>query len=384
MRCSGNFMLQIASPLVPTVAARKITSSASASSTLVRERSATSEHQDQGDELSASTISDKSSSDIQDHLTKQREAFDAASSFFSSDQAWPPEVVPILQWIAKRALMETISSSKAQSKIQDADVCSDDDDDGNVDNRLKILDVGCGAGALFQHYIDAANDLGVQLDITAIDLSPKMIQFATENAQKISQSSTTGNHTIACITGDFVQQIMGVDLCHPTLSGFDTGIQNEATCRYRGAFDTVVINACYGNFYDANSANIAAATCLKNSEVFIIAHPLGSEFVAKLNRESPSTVPGKLPTKHELLSSSDGKLMQFQPSELISYADEAKIEGDTTKTVYYASMQTLPHCKLRNIILYVYEEQSTRGMDGVVKSLDFQLPIYHHHSSPMH
>ena len=65
--------------------------------------------------------------------------------FLNTEDAIPPEVVPILQWLTKKALSETITSRVKE------------DDDSDATAVLKILDVGCGTGALFPFYLNAAN-----------------------------------------------------------------------------------------------------------------------------------------------------------------------------------------------------------------------------------
>ena len=88
----------------------------------------------------------------------------------------------------------------------------------------------------------------------------------------------------------------------------------------------------------------AAATCLKNDGVFVIGHPLGAEFVEKLGKENPSTVPRRLPGREAL-----DDMLQFQPMEVLDYVEEDVIENEST-TLYFASSRKKPHRMLREVL----------------------------------
>ncbi len=178
---------------------------------------------------------------IHDHLKHQQECFDKMSDFFNSDEATPPDVVPVVSFLVKNALKDVLSFKDPDGE---PDENKDDDDDADQSKkRLAILDVGCGTGALFSTYLEAADELGVGLDITGLDLSPKMIHFATQNAKALIDASSS-SHVINCKEGDLIQQTLGVELCKEVLTGFDHGVVNDATSNYRGKFDAVMINAC--------------------------------------------------------------------------------------------------------------------------------------------
>ena len=159
---------------------------------------------------------------VQDYLKHQREVFDDMSEFFNSDEATPPEVEPILFYLVKKTLAQTI--------------------EGKEEKKVSLLDVGCGTGALFPWYLKAADELGIELDIKGLDLSPKMTMHANENGKKLIGDG--GKHSIQCETGDFVEKVMGIDFCEKSLIGFDSGVTNDDTSVYRGVFDAVMINAC--------------------------------------------------------------------------------------------------------------------------------------------
>lgn len=176
------------------------------------------------------TVGEKSESrsqNIKDHLEHQKEVFDEMSSFFNSEDATPEEVKPVLHFLVKQAL--------SQMK-------------GERSGSFDVLDVGCGTGALFPYYLEAADELDIELNIVGLDLSQKMIDCANEKVKNLL--SDNSKHSIRCEVGDYVSKIMGVDLCKDTMSGFENGVINENTEAFRENFDGVVINACFGNFLD--------------------------------------------------------------------------------------------------------------------------------------
>ena len=76
-----------------------------------------------------------------------------------------------------------------------------------------ILIIGCGSGALFPFYLEAANQENIRLEITGLDLSPKMIEKARIHSETILDD-IGGQHAFQFASGDFVQLVMGeVRLC---------------------------------------------------------------------------------------------------------------------------------------------------------------------------
>jgi len=269
---------------------------------------------------------------IEDHLSHQKNVFDDMSSFFNSEEATPDEVKPILRYLVKKTLnqMKTAKEDEGESKT------------------FTLLDIGCGTGALFPYYLEAANELSIELSIVGLDLSTKMVDCANDNAiEIIAHSDNTSKHSIRCEAGDFVKTVMGVDYCEKTLTGFDNGVINESTENFREKFDAVVINACFGNFLNQDSVIMAAASSLKSGGLFVISHPLGHDFVDKLRKENPSTVPNALPTEAEL-----EYLLQFQQFDKMDFIEKAKVVDDAKddSTLYYASCQKVPHRILREVV----------------------------------
>uniref|UniRef100_A0A7S3Q9G1 riboflavin kinase n=1 Tax=Chaetoceros debilis TaxID=122233 RepID=A0A7S3Q9G1_9STRA len=271
--------------------------------------------------------SESGEQNIKEHLEHQKEVFDEMSSFFNSEDATPEEVKPVLQYLAKQALYQMKGESERSS--------------GSFD----VLDVGCGTGALFPYYLEAADELEMKLNIVGLDLSQKMIDCANDNVKNLL--SDDSKHSIRCEVGDYVSKIMGVNLCKETMSGFENGVINEDTETFRESFDGVVINACFGNFLDQDSVVTAAANSLKEDGCFIISHPLGAGFVEKLKSENPSTVPNLLPSQTEF-----DELLQFQPLRRENFMEEAQLSenAESATALYFASAKKIPHLLTREVL----------------------------------
>jgi hypothetical protein len=182
---------------------------------------------------------------VEKHLDQQQKVFDEMSQFFDSEEATPPEVEPVLDYLVKKALVQCIENKEQQ------DDNDDDEKEGEeqVMKRVKIMDVACGTGALFPSYIKAAEELGIVLDIRGIDLSPQMTKFAIQNGQRLVEK-LNGRHSVECYdAGDFVQLVMGMNQCEESVIGFDYGCVKGKE-DVREMFDVCVMNACFGNFLD--------------------------------------------------------------------------------------------------------------------------------------
>lgn len=260
--------------------------------------------------------------DAETHLNHQREVFDEMSAFFDSPEATPEDVRPSLRYIVQRALRQMVG--------------------GRDGGRFRVLDVGCGTGALFPFYVEAADGMGIELDIVGLDLSEKMAECANVNARRMTEES--GKHSVRCRVGDFVETVMGEKVCKESFVGFGGKGMDED---FDETFDAVVINACFGNFIDPNSVVTAAATSLKNDGVFVISHPLGSDFVQKLHDDKPSMVPNLLPTEYQ-----QEVLERYQPLTTIARADNND-NADNKEGVtipYFASFKKVPCRTLRDFV----------------------------------
>jgi 2-polyprenyl-3-methyl-5-hydroxy-6-metoxy-1,4-benzoquinol methylase len=210
------------------------------------------------------------------HLQRQEEVFDNLSDFFNSDDATPEDVKPLLSFIIQKALSDMIQCSSGSS---------DDHDDDNDDQKpiYHVLDVGCGVGALFPFYVQEADKLGIRLHVTGIDLSSKMITCAKENANALLEGKEVEgekHHLFAFENKDFVQFALGDDDDDDGGDGGDggnkydeqdrvlalyQGISNEQSDKQRGQYDAVVINACFGNFYNPGTV----WSCVWSTHTFV-------------------------------------------------------------------------------------------------------------------
>ena len=142
----------------------------------------------------------------------------------------------------------------------------------------RVLDVGTGTGVLIpyiKHY-------GVRT-IVGCDLSPTMLDEARRQ--------------------------------HPDVS-FWCGDVVDLPDRY-GSFDTVFLNAMFGNVWDQSAALRRVAALLVASGRICISHPLGSRFVADLHHDDPRRTPHLLPDRNrlrELTATLELKTLYFEDS----------------------------------------------------------------------
>ena len=292
---------------------------------------------------------------LSEHLVHQRDTFDSMADFFDSEEATPDDVRPILQSLVGRSLArmwECQDSAEPTSPNGDGD---DDVDDASADesNEYHILDVGCGVGALFPYYVEAADAMDIRLKVTGVDLSPQMTALAKSNADDLvaveqeeedggGEEAALPRHTFDVVTGDFVEMVLGTDY-YDLNDG--VGHENEDTNQYRSMYDAVVVNACYGNFYDEDALLAACAQSLKPKGVACITHPLGAGFVHKLHEESPDTVPNVLPPSQDAFD----MLCFTQALNPIEFV-EGIGAGEGQGGGYFACAKKTPHKALSKIL----------------------------------
>lgn len=290
---------------------------------------------------------------LSDHLAHQRDTFDSLADFFDSEEATPDDVRPILQSLVGRSLARML---ECQDSIED----DDEEDDGDADktstsSEYHILDIGCGVGALFPYYVEAADAMDIRLKVTGIDLSPKMTALAKSNADDLmavekeedengEAEAAVPRHTFDVMTGDFVELLLGADY-YELNDG--VGSENDDTNKYRSMYDAVVVNACYGNFYDEDALLAACAQSLKPSGVACITHPLGAGFVEKLHGETPDTVPNVLPPTKDAFDD----LCFTQALNPIEFVENIGA-GDEQDGGYFACAVKTPHKALSNILKF--------------------------------
>ena len=84
-----------------------------------------------------------------------------------------------------------------------------------------------------------------------------------------------------------------------------------------GLFDVVFVNAVFGNLWDQRAALSRINEVLKQGGRICISHPLGSRYVAELQRSDPRRTPHTLPDPEDLLG-----MIYHLSLQLTHYEDE--------------------------------------------------------------
>jgi riboflavin kinase len=189
----------------------------------------------------------------EDHLIHQAGVFDEISDWFADrEKEVPPELEPIYQSMAEEILSSFAPKEEGSSSCH-------------------ILDVACGTGVLWEFLINEANKASLDLTITGVDLSPAMVNYASERAMELSSGlGDDSAHEISVVESDVILYCQNL---------------KEST-----SFDGVILNACFGNFFEPRRVLEA----LPGKKV-CISHPLGAAFVKELHLKDPKTVPNLLP-----------------------------------------------------------------------------------------
>jgi riboflavin kinase len=107
---------------------------------------------------------------------------------------------------------------------------------------------------------------------------------------------------------------------------------NTATTSSSSSFDGVILNACFGNFWDPRQVLEAVP-----GRTICISHPLGASFIQELHSKDPKTVPHLLPeTTMQVLNWTHGL-------PLVLLSDLATM----TPTPYY--LTTLQKCRAKGL-----------------------------------
>jgi riboflavin kinase len=93
----------------------------------------------------------------------------------------------------------------------------------------------------------------------------------------------------------------------------------------------------------------AAVECLRPNGILVIIHPLGAEFVRKLNEEDPDSVPHHLPTILDFR-----KLARAQPLLVLDFIEDIDLLNIHREVqnfaLYYASARKTPYRPLRSVL----------------------------------
>lgn len=160
-------------------------------------------------------------------------------------------------------------------------------DCSGIQKGMTVLDVACGTGVLFPHYLER----GVQ-SVTGIDISPEMIRVA---------KSKFGNHPeIQLLCGDV------------------------ETAQFETQFDSVMVHNAFPHFPDPKRLISRLASFTKDGGRLTIAHSLSREKINEHHKGRASRVSNGLMSAEEL-----EKLFLpfFDVDILVSDAERYQVSG---------------------------------------------------------
>jgi len=103
----------------------------------------------------------------EEHLSHQQNVFDTMSEWFADrEKEVTPDLEPIYQDMANDILQQIRDASSNSSS-------------------LRLLDVACGTGVLWEFLFEAANQANLSLAIQGVDLSPAMVEHASKRAKRL-------------------------------------------------------------------------------------------------------------------------------------------------------------------------------------------------------
>jgi len=250
------------------------------------------------------------------HNEVQAAAFDKRSSFFASEAATPPTVVPALQRIATAAL-ESIPVAGL------------------------LVDVGCGTGALVPFLVDS----GLSLDrYLAVDLSNNMLSGCRARLAAIAAGGNglgavaieaSGSEQSSALGGARLWQGDVVRLSKQDALGGQAEVLHEGSWALHCAgAGSVVFNAVFGNVFDQRAALEAAAALLQEGGRIVISHPLGRAFHERLRAGEIDIVPHALPDTATL-----SRLLSSLPLEVVYSEGTEDPEGNA---LYLTVLRKVP------------------------------------------
>jgi len=288
---------------------------------------------------SSSSSSSSTPQTAQDFLQLQKDTFDRIADWFAdTQQAIPDELLPIYQAMAQTILQTAVQTRPQPVEGETVQPLPDE----QQEPKFRLLDVACGTGALFPFYLQAADDLSLSMDITGVDLSKKMVEFADARLSDIlsaSSSSDVTTHTIRVLESDILQY-----------NGQNDRNDNNANdIQQPKLFDAIVANACFGNFWDPLATLRHLSSLLKEHGTLFITHPLGADFVRKLHEEGPETVPHLLPTKEQWMNWTTTQ--SNLPLRLVDFQEQVQLcDKEPGKPIYIASLVRVRHQTLPQIL----------------------------------
>ena len=351
---------------------------------------------------SSSMPSNTTIKDVNQFLKHQQETFDDMAEFFANQQTIPPDLIPVYQILASKVVQLLINERQVRSSNRQ----SNDDDNNNkstpdvdvgiiLERPFRLLDVGCGTGALWPFLLEQATLRNITLQIQGIDLSPRMVHHAQDHAQTLLQSPQYEHerHDIQVTISDILNYNP-----HMSSQGLDNALnesdsdndqqkgqdKNATTPEIDASssflFDAIVCNACWGNFYDRYLVlqHLAKLLQVQNSnkaaEPFgklFVTHPLGAEFVQQLHESDPRTVPNLLPPQWSFqdligipveveefiqkvdidVSSSSSSSSSLSPAKVVETDDSDKNDTETSKNVpfYFCAFRRVRHVLLPRV-----------------------------------
>lgn len=155
---------------------------------------------------------------------------------------------------------------------------------------LRVLDVGTGTGTMLPH-LSSAMPADVDGKVIGVDLCEAMLDIVEDRYPDVP-----------LLNADF--STLAAEDLHLLIDPEDTeGVQAspaEFAASGNGKVDIVVMNAVYSLMLDETDALEAASRLLRRGGRTLISHPLGSAFIAELQRQVPDLIEHRLPSPQHL------------------------------------------------------------------------------------
>ena len=223
--------------------------------------------------------STKSFTNREEHLAHQETVFQALAPVFASGDTITTEILPVYHALARRLLRTAQTVASRSCSNNDATTTT------TAATAYRILDVACGAGALWPFLRDAASDNDV-LAVVGVDLCHDMVAAANAQGKQLA----TSKNTFTAVQSD-------IEAYCQVLASSPSDAEKKTTDQE--LFHVAVLNACFGNFYDPPAVLHALCSAVTTNGALVITHPLAASFVAELHAADPATVPHLLPESRD-------------------------------------------------------------------------------------